>query len=209
MWCRVWVFDLYWRSPESGDLWYTSRRLRKTICTPLWGRGGVQRKDSVAGAESAAAKPESLCQRRSTLWSTRVSSPRNFERNVTDFAPHRAPTLVARGTLTCDERVELHREARLPGTHQKWWGGAAGARHPRPQCRLRQVRLPTFQALSPKIFQALSPSRQGQNLALTVLCVPQARLGNHNTPIFGSGTWLNLPHVYLRILVHLVIYDYV
>ena len=23
---------MYWRSPESGDFWYTSRRLKKTIC---------------------------------------------------------------------------------------------------------------------------------------------------------------------------------
>ena len=28
------VLDLYWIAPESGDVWYTSRRLKKTICTP-------------------------------------------------------------------------------------------------------------------------------------------------------------------------------
>ena len=25
------VLDLYWHSPESGELWYKSRRLKKTI----------------------------------------------------------------------------------------------------------------------------------------------------------------------------------
>jgi len=29
--------DLYRHSPESGDLWYTSRRLKKTICFPSQG----------------------------------------------------------------------------------------------------------------------------------------------------------------------------
>ena len=34
--------DLYWRSPESGDLWYTPRQLKKTICAGWWhlGTGG-------------------------------------------------------------------------------------------------------------------------------------------------------------------------
>jgi hypothetical protein len=27
--------DLYWRSPESGDLWYNSRKLKQTICRCL------------------------------------------------------------------------------------------------------------------------------------------------------------------------------
>ena len=52
-------------------------------------------------------------------------------------------------------RVIYHR---VYSAHEdKSWGGAAGARHARPQRRLRQVRFPTFQALSPKTFYALSP----------------------------------------------------
>ena len=29
--------DLYWRASESGGLWYESRRLEKTICSPFEG----------------------------------------------------------------------------------------------------------------------------------------------------------------------------
>jgi len=29
--------DLYWRSPESSDLWYKSRRLKRTICSSFEG----------------------------------------------------------------------------------------------------------------------------------------------------------------------------
>ena len=31
------VLDLYWRSPESGGLWYKSRQLKETICISFEG----------------------------------------------------------------------------------------------------------------------------------------------------------------------------
>ena len=34
---RFQVPDLYRRSPESGKFRYTTRRLKKTICSPIWG----------------------------------------------------------------------------------------------------------------------------------------------------------------------------
>ena len=34
---RSQVLDLYWRSPESGGVWYRSRQLRRTICFPSGG----------------------------------------------------------------------------------------------------------------------------------------------------------------------------
>ena len=42
-------------------------------------------------------------------WSLRVSLVQNFERNETKFAPHKALELVARGKLTFDGGVVLHR----------------------------------------------------------------------------------------------------
>jgi len=34
--CLGQVLDLYWSSPESGDVWYKSGRLEKTICCRKW-----------------------------------------------------------------------------------------------------------------------------------------------------------------------------
>ena len=31
---RFQALDLYWRSPESSDVWYKARRLKRTICPP-------------------------------------------------------------------------------------------------------------------------------------------------------------------------------
>ena len=31
--CLFGVLDLYWRAPESGDLWYKSKKLKKTLCS--------------------------------------------------------------------------------------------------------------------------------------------------------------------------------
>jgi len=34
--------DLNWRSPESGDLWYKSRQMNKTIRSPSESRSGLE-----------------------------------------------------------------------------------------------------------------------------------------------------------------------
>jgi len=47
----------------------------------------------------------------SARWSTRIWLARNFDCNVTTFAPHKALELIVWGRLTFDERVVLHRVA--------------------------------------------------------------------------------------------------
>ena len=52
------VLDVYWRSPESGGLWYKSRRLKKTICSlsegeegHAWCRGGEPLREEDRGGD--------------------------------------------------------------------------------------------------------------------------------------------------------------
>jgi hypothetical protein len=52
---------------------------------------------------------------RSTQWSARISIPPNLEGYVTKFVPREALNLIARGKLTLDESIVLHRvDAEMP-----------------------------------------------------------------------------------------------
>ena len=59
----------------------------------------------------------------STLWSSGVSLARNFERNMTTFAPHNALKLIAGGKLVSDQRVMLFYAAGF-----QVWGLGCGVR---------------------------------------------------------------------------------
>jgi len=57
-----------------------------------------------------------------TRWASRASLVQNFERNVTKFAQHKDPKLIAEGKLSFDERVVVYRvDACVPG-----WRGWIG-----------------------------------------------------------------------------------
>ena len=65
----------------------------------------------------------------STRWS---SLARISERYVTKFAPHKALTLIARGKLTFDDRVELHRVVKGSGWNINFLLGPLKGFNPRP-----------------------------------------------------------------------------
>ena len=62
----------------------------------------------VPGLTTAEFPPQSEETNQPTRLASRVSFVRISERNVTKFAHHQAPKLIAWGKLTLDERVVLH-----------------------------------------------------------------------------------------------------
>ena len=62
-----------------------------------------------------------------TRWTTRGSFPQNYGGYVTKCAPHQTRKLIARGKLTFDERVVLHRMGRAWGSEPERSNGSNGA----------------------------------------------------------------------------------
>ena len=104
----------YCRTTSASTAPCTSRRIcclkhcdsHSAPCQPLL--NFFSRMDSISTSHNPpSAHP--------TRWSWRVSFVRTFERYVTKCAPYKALKLIARGKLTFDERVVLHRVARGGG----------------------------------------------------------------------------------------------
>jgi hypothetical protein len=69
--CLSQALDLCWRSPESGDGWYKSRELKKTICCHFEGWRLLDRLDALGPASGARL----------------FSNPEHQTPNLIDFGP--------------------------------------------------------------------------------------------------------------------------
>jgi len=125
------ALDLYWRSPESGGLWYKSRRLEKTICPPSGGwpyRLGVRR-------WRVARVPQAVPSCRANMAHVRQSRPDSG----LGFQTPRPPKTRLQGPRKVDFKTRFWPWLGSGTASASGVGGASPASH-KPSLRVERIR---------------------------------------------------------------------